>query len=102
MKEFLKKILGIKSKEKKYILITSEKRGPCINVKNHLDAEFPKWEDFVEVLDVTEITLKEWFDIKQKYKISFTPTMVELKNKKTIFSGYNPFIINGLIKLLKK
>jgi hypothetical protein len=101
MKQFLKKILGIKSKEKKYILITSKKCGPCINVKNHLDAEFPKWEDFVEVLDITETTLKEWVEIKQKYEIYFTPTMVKLENKEIVFQGHSPSKVSKLIETLK-
>jgi hypothetical protein len=90
--------------EKKYILITNKNCGPCIRVKNHLDSEFPNWKEYVEVIDVSDISMKEWIVLKLKYKISYTPIMVKFENGKSefIFSDYYPNKINDFIEQLKK
>ena len=88
--------------EKKYKLFTSSRCAPCISVKNHLDRDFKDWESHVEMIDVTGISREDWVKMKEKYKIPFTPTLIEANTGDIIFSNYWPSEIDKFIESISQ
>ena len=88
--------------EKRYKLITNSRCAPCMRVKNHLDSGFKEWGNFVEIIDICGISREEWYKIKEKYKIPFTPTLIEANTGNIVFSNYCPSEIDKFIEYISQ
>jgi hypothetical protein len=88
--------------EKKYKLFTSSRCAPCIMVKNHLDRRFKEWGNFVEIIDVTGISREDWIRMKEKYKIPFTPTLIDINTGNIVFSNYWPSEVDKFIESISQ
>ena len=81
---------------KYYIYSNTQTCPPCRELKRQLDEKFPEWVNYINYVDIYNMTSKDIFHIT-KINVRGLPSFTSESD--VISVGYSPAILNKIIEL---